>query len=104
MPTECICMSMILLLKCCHLDHPLPRVTQAADHLISRLPVTCAPAPGGDWGIISLETLYVIDACRARVTRRTIHFQLPATREGDREVPAGFLAGSPRGRRLWRRL
>src|SRR5258708_24447565 len=40
MPTECICMSMILLLKCCHLDHPLSQVNQAAEHLISRLPIT----------------------------------------------------------------
>jgi hypothetical protein len=28
-------MSMILLLKGCHLDHPLSQVNQAADHLIS---------------------------------------------------------------------
>ena len=31
---------MIFLLKCCHLDHTLSRVNQAADHLISRLLVS----------------------------------------------------------------
>lgn len=40
MPTECTCMSMIVLLKCCHLDHPPSQVNQAADHLISQLPST----------------------------------------------------------------
>jgi hypothetical protein len=42
-------MSMILLLKCCHLDHPLSRVNQAADHLISRL-VDTNPALGDGRG------------------------------------------------------
>ena len=40
MPTDRIRMSMILPHKYCHLDHPLPRVNQTADHLISRLLIT----------------------------------------------------------------
>src|ERR1700687_1092530 len=36
MPTECICMSMILLVRSCLYDQPALAEDQAADHLISR--------------------------------------------------------------------
>jgi len=37
MPTECICISMILLVRRCLYDPPATPGNQAADHLISRL-------------------------------------------------------------------
>src|ERR1700692_2478730 len=37
MPTECICMSMILLVRSCLYDQPALAEDQAADHLISQL-------------------------------------------------------------------
>src|SRR5271170_6327772 len=36
MPTDSICIAMILLVRSCHHDQPARQVNQAADHLISR--------------------------------------------------------------------